>query len=66
MRIRAKFMRDGNWWVGWTEDVPGVIIDGPTLAEARTRLLEEIRRMRDPVEPEPVPEQRVVIEELEI
>jgi predicted RNase H-like HicB family nuclease len=66
MRVRAKFVQDGNWWVGWTQDVPGVIIDGPTLADARARLIAEIRRMREPVDPEPIAEPRVVVEELEV
>jgi hypothetical protein len=45
---------------------PGVIIDAPTLADARARLIAEIRRMREPVDPEPVAEPRVVVEELEV
>ena len=42
MRIQAKFVRDGDWWVGWTDDVPGALCDGATLAEARGKLVEAI------------------------
>ncbi len=50
MRIRAKFIRDGEWWVAWTEDVPGAITDGATLAEARTKLLDEVRSSKAKVQ----------------
>ena len=42
MRIRANFVREGDWWVAWTEDVPGTITEGATLTEARGRLVEAI------------------------
>jgi hypothetical protein len=42
MRIRAQFVREGDWWVAWTDDVPGAIVDGVTLAEARGRLVEAV------------------------
>ncbi len=65
MRIRAKFIRDGEWWVAWTEDVPGAITDGATLAEARTKLLDEVRRIGPPTVRE-APRQKVLVEELEV
>jgi predicted RNase H-like HicB family nuclease len=64
MRIQAKFTREGDWWVAWTEDVPGAISDGPTLAEARTKLLDAVRRMT-PTATRPVLS-RVLVEELEV
>jgi predicted RNase H-like HicB family nuclease len=35
----AVVQRDGNWWIGWVEEIPGV------NAQARTRkeLLEDLR-----------------------
>ena len=36
---RAVIQRDGRWWIGWIEEIPGV------NAQARTRkeLLEDLR-----------------------
>jgi predicted RNase H-like HicB family nuclease len=65
VRIRAKFLQDGDWWVAWTEDVPGAITDGPTLAEARSRLVDEVRRLGGRPLPEE-PQNRVVVEELDV
>jgi predicted RNase H-like HicB family nuclease len=64
MRIQAKFTRDGDWWVAWTEDVPGAISDGATMAEARAKLLDAVRRMT-PATARPAPS-RVLVEELEV
>ena len=31
MKIQASFVKDGKWWVGWTDDVPGALTQGATL-----------------------------------
>jgi hypothetical protein len=23
MKVKASFVKDGKWWVGWSDDVPG-------------------------------------------
>jgi hypothetical protein len=66
VRIRAKFLQDGDWWVAWTEDVPGAITDGATLAEARSRLVDEVRRLGHCPPAEDPPRNRVVVEELDV
>jgi predicted RNase H-like HicB family nuclease len=40
MPFTAVVQRDGKWWIGWVEEVPGV------NAQARTRreLLDDLRR----------------------
>ena len=40
-------MRDGGAGVAWTEQVPGAITEGATVAEARGRLIAAIHEMRD-------------------
>ncbi len=69
MRIQAKFVRDGDWWVAWSDDVPGAICDGATLAEARGKLVEAIYArwgFRGAVELGPPHGTRTVVEELEV
>jgi hypothetical protein len=47
MQIQAKFVRDGASWVGWTDQVPGAIIEGATVGEARARLIAAIHELWD-------------------
>ncbi len=37
------FERDGDWWVGWVEEVPGAISQERTLEEVRESLKEAIQ-----------------------
>ena len=37
----AVIQRDGQWWIGWIEEVPGVNSQGRT----RKELLEKARRV---------------------
>ena len=39
----AVFERDGDWWVGYVEELPGANTQGRTLDEARTNLKEAVR-----------------------
>ncbi len=66
MKIRANFVKDGKWWVAWTEDVPGALTQGETLEEARENLVDAIRMMQEPVDLSQLPKSKVVIEEFEV
>ena len=48
-KYRANFLRREQWWVGWTDDVPGALTQGETLEEARENLRDAIRLMQEPV-----------------
>ena len=38
----AIFEKDGDWWVGFVEELPGANTQGATLEEARENLKEAI------------------------
>jgi predicted RNase H-like HicB family nuclease len=38
----AVFERDGDWWIGYVEELPGANTQGETLEEARENLKEAI------------------------
>ena len=52
---RANFLHRGKWWVAWTDDVPGALTQGRTLASARANLLDAIKLMLKPVENKKLP-----------
>ena len=39
----AVYERDGDWWVGYVEELPGANTQGATLDEARENLREAVR-----------------------
>lgn len=39
----AVFEQDGEWWIGFVEELPGANTQGKTLAEARENLKEAIQ-----------------------
>jgi predicted RNase H-like HicB family nuclease len=39
----AMFKRDGEWWLGWVEEVGGAFAQERTLEEARESLAEALR-----------------------
>jgi predicted RNase H-like HicB family nuclease len=47
----AAIRRDGKWWIGWIEEVPGVNSQGETreelLANLREALIEAIEMNRE-------------------
>ncbi len=53
----AVFEQRGDWWIGWTEELPGTNVQERTLEEARQTLQEviplilEVRRASDELEP---------------
>lgn len=56
----ATFLRRGRRWVAWSDDVPGALTQGRTLAEARENLRDAIRLMLAPVRTDELPKLRVV------
>lgn len=50
MKVKALFKKDGNWWVAWTEDVPGALTQGETQEKARENLIDAVTLMREPIE----------------
>ncbi len=46
-RFTAVFCRDGEWWAGYVEELPGANTQGRTLAEARENLKEAITMILD-------------------
>jgi predicted RNase H-like HicB family nuclease len=41
--LTAVFERDGDWWVGYVEELPGANTQGSTLEEARENLREAVK-----------------------
>lgn len=42
-RWTAVFEQDGEWWIGYVEELPGANTQGRTLDEARENLKEAVR-----------------------
>jgi predicted RNase H-like HicB family nuclease len=66
LKIRANFVKDGKWWVAWTDDVPGALTQGETLEKARGNLLDAVRIVQEPLDLSKLPKSRVVVEEIEV
>jgi predicted RNase H-like HicB family nuclease len=66
MKVKAVFVKDGEWWVAWTEDVPGAMTQGKTLEEAKENLIDAILEMQKPVDLLSLPEREVILEEIEV
>ena len=56
----ATFLKRDRWWVAWSQDVPGALTQGKTLAEAKANLRDAIRLMLAPADLESLPKLRVV------
>ncbi len=41
-RFTAVFRKDGKWWIGFVEELPGANTQGRTLAAARKNLKEAV------------------------
>ncbi len=57
---KATFLKRERWWVAWSEDVPGALTQGRTLAEAKANLRDAIRLMLKPVDLDKMPKVRVI------
>ncbi len=66
MKVKATFVKDGEWWVAWTDDVPGAMTQGKTIEEARENLIDAIAEMQRPVDLSLLPERLVILEEIEV
>lgn len=66
MKIRATFVKDGKWWVAWTDDVPGALTQGKTIEEAKENLIDAVHEMQEPVDISSLPKREVVLEEIEV
>jgi predicted RNase H-like HicB family nuclease len=42
-QFTAVFEKDGNWWMGYVEELPGANTQGATIDEARENLKEAIQ-----------------------
>lgn len=54
--VRACFLQRGDWWIAWSDDVPGALTQGRTLEEARENLRDAIRLMLEPMDEARLPE----------
>jgi len=59
-------VHDGQWWVAWTEDIPGALTQGETQEEARENLIDAVNLMREPIDLSALPTSQVVVEEIEV
>jgi predicted RNase H-like HicB family nuclease len=66
MKVRATFVKDGKWWVAWTDDVPGALTQGKTIEDAKENLIDAIHEMQKPVDISSLPKREVVLEEIEV
>ena len=42
-RFTAVFEQDGDWWIGYVEELPGATTQGRTLDEAQDNLKEAVQ-----------------------
>jgi hypothetical protein len=42
-KFTAVFEQDGDWWIGYLEELPGANTQGLTLAEARENLKDAVK-----------------------
>jgi len=56
----ATFLKRDRWWVAWSDDVPGALTQGRTLAAAKANLRDAIRMMLHPQSLAKLPKVQVV------
>ncbi len=54
-KYQVNFLHRDEWWVAWTDDVPGALTQGKTLDEARENLIDAIALMLEPVDLDDLP-----------
>jgi len=62
MKVKAVFAKDEDWWLAWTNDIPGAVTSGGTLEEARENFMSLIKEMRKAS----VPKREMIFEEIEV
>ena len=45
IKAKAMFVKDGKWWVAYTDDIPGAMTQGNTIEEAEKNLIEVIKEL---------------------
>ncbi len=63
MKVNATFVKYRQWWVAWTDDIPGAMTQGKTIEGAKENLFDAISEMQKPVDLFLVPKREVVLEE---
>ena len=66
MKIKAVFIKDDDWWVAWTEDVPGAMTQGKTIEEARENLIDAVHEMQKPVDLSQLSHREILTETIEV
>jgi len=66
MKFEAVFVKDGDWWVAWTDDVPGAMTQGKTIEKARENLIDPVQEIQKPVDLSQLPQRQVVTETIEL
>jgi predicted RNase H-like HicB family nuclease len=61
--FEAVFIKRAKWWVGWTDEVPGAVTQGKTLAEAKENLRDAIKLMLEPIDWDAFDAQAAVVRE---
>ena len=54
---KATFLKRDKWWVAWSEDVPGALTQGKTLASAKANLRDAVRLMLEPLSRDQLPKE---------
>ena len=63
MKVKAVFAKDGDWWLAWTNDIPGAVTTGGTLEEARENFMSLIEEMQKKPS---VPRREMIFEEIDV
>jgi len=42
-KFTAVFEQDGDWWIGYVEELPGANTQGHTIEDARENLIEAVQ-----------------------
>jgi predicted RNase H-like HicB family nuclease len=66
MKIKGIFIKNGKWWVGWTNDVPGALTQGRTLKEAKENLIDAVREIKKTDNISFIPKKEIIVEEIEV
>ena len=66
MKVRATFVKDGKWWVAWTDDVPGASTQGRTIEAARRNLIDAIRELQAAPRSKVLDGRKIVVETIEV
>lgn len=66
MKIQAHFLKHGNWWIAWTDDIQGSLSQGTTLQDARKNLIDNVHMLQETEDLATLPDSGTVVEEIEV